>query len=143
MANKNAGHDVTLGIDMAGGTSYTEIGQIIDLSGPSIERNPIDVTTRDSTSNYREFIKGFKDAGELTFGVVLSLALATHGTAATGLLSDFSDDVTIPTCQFAFPNGTITIDAFVTGAEMSEPLDDALTMDVTLKASGVPTITTA
>lgn len=143
MADRNAGHDVTLSIDLTGGTSYTEIGQIVDLSGPSIERNPIDVTSRDSTSNYREFIKGFKDAGELTFNVILSLSLATHGTAANGLLSDLADDTTIPECQFAFPNGTIVIDAFVTGYEMAEPLDDALTADITLKATGVPTITTA
>ncbi len=143
MADKNAGHDVTLGIDFAGGTSYTTIGQIVDLSGPSIERNPIDVTTRDSTQNYREFIKGFKDAGEMTFNVVLSLSLASHGTAATGVLSDLSDDVTIPAYQMAFPNGTITGSAFVTTSEMTEPLDDALTMDITLKNTGVPTITTA
>lgn len=138
---KNAGHEVTLQWDAAGGTVFATIGQIIDITGPSIERNPIDVTTRDSASYYREFIKGFKDLGELTFNVVFDGDLASHGTAAAGLLSDFADDDTIPAWRMQFPGGTILFDGFLTGAEMAEPLDDALTADVTAKLTGAPTFT--
>lgn len=136
---KKAGHEVTLRWDANGGTALVTIGQIIDITGPSIERNPIDVSTRDSTGYWREFIKGFKDLGELTFNVVFDGDLQTHGTATGGLLSDFVNNGSIPAWQMLFPMGTISFRGFLTGAEIAEPLDDALTADITTKLTGAPT----
>lgn len=137
---KYAGHDTTLGWDAAGGTSYAVIAQIVDIGGPTLSRNPIDVTSRDSTSNWREFIKGFKDGGEVTFNVIFDPGLAGHASAS-GLLSDFIDDSTIPAWQVTWPDATVwTFDGFITSQEPGAPLDDALTMDLTVKVAGVPTL---
>lgn len=137
---KYAGHQATLAMDFAGGTSYTTIGQVVDVTGPSISRTAIDTTTRDNTDNYwRTFIRGMKDAGELTFTVMTDTALATHGTAS-GLYGDFNQDGTVFTAvQITLPNaGTWTFDSFATAASESTPLDDAWTTDFTFKISGKP-----
>ena len=135
---KYAGHDVDLNVDMDGGTTYTTIAQIGDLSGPSISRNAIDVTTRDTTPAFwREFIKGFKDGGEITFTLMFDPSETTHGTTS-GFLKDFEVDGTvIPAWQMAFPDGTnATFDGLLSSFDVSSPLDDALTADVTVKISG-------
>ena len=82
---KDQGFLVTLQWDPAGGTAYSTIGQIMDINGPEVSRDEIEVTTRDSTEYWMEFIKGMKNGGNVTFGVVLDLSLATHGTASTGM----------------------------------------------------------
>lgn len=133
---KNAGHQVMLFADMAGGTVYTEIGQVMDISGPGMTRDSIEVTTRDSVGLWNEFIKGFKDGGELTFGLVLDTSLATHGTAATGLLSDFADDTTIPAWELTLPQSRkFNFDGFLTSYQPTEPMKDALTADITVKVT--------
>ena len=138
---KYAGHDTTLGVDYSGGTAYAVIAQVVDIGGPNMSRNPIDVTTRDSTNYWREFLKGFKDGGEVTFNVIFDPGLAGHASAA-GLLSDFNEDgVTLPAWQMTFADATAwTFNGFLSGQEVGQPLDDALTMDVTLKISGAPTL---
>lgn len=137
-----AGHDTDLHWDPAGGTAFVLIGQIRDLGGPGLQRNPIDSTHRDVTAYWRKFLKGFKDAGELTFDVALDGDLASHGTAAlSGMLYDFNNDgVTLPKFRVTFPSGRIwTCSGMITGYEPSSPLDDLETADITVKLSGQPT----
>ena len=137
---KYAGHDVDLSWASDGGTVYTTIAQVIDLSGAGYSRNAIDSTTRDNTANWRTFLKGFKDAGEVSLGLAFDPSLASHGTGTAGLLSDFDDDSTIPNFRITFPDATTwTFAGFLTSFEPSEPLDDLLTADVTVKLSGDPT----
>lgn len=141
--SKYSGDSVTLKWDPAGGTAYTTVGQIRDMGGPSFERNAIDVTTRDSASNWNEFIKGFKQGGEITAGLVFDPDLASHGTTSTGLLSDFAtDSSTMPQFRLEFPGATNSIvwKGFVTGFELDEPHDDYLAGDVTIQLTGKPTI---
>lgn len=140
--SKYAGDSVTLKWDPAGGTAYTTIGQIRDLGGPGIERTAIDVTTRDSPNWWNEFIKGFKEGGEFSAGLVFDPDLASHGTASTGLMSDFNTDTstTLPQFRMEFPGTSnfIIWKGFVTGFEPDEPHDDYLAADVTIKLSGKP-----
>lgn len=139
--SKYAGDSVTLKWDPAGGTAYTTVGQIRDMGGPSMERTAIDVTTRDSTGWWNEFIKGFKDGGEITAGLVFDPDLASHGTTSTGLMSDFAtDSTTIPQFRMEFPGTTNSIvwKGFVTGMELDAPHDDYLAGDVTIKLTGKP-----
>lgn len=137
---KDQGFLVTLQADFAGGTSYTTIGQVMDINGPEISRDEIEVTTRDSTEYWMEFIKGMKNGGNVTFGVVLDLSLATHGTAATGLLNDLQNESTIPAWKLNFPQSKVcTFDGFLTAYPPAAPMKDALTADLTVKVTGKPT----
>ena len=136
---KYAGFLTTIEWDPAGGTAFTVVGQVMDINGPELSRGEIEVTTRDSPNYWEEYIKGFKSGGEITFDVVLDLALATHGTAATGMLSDLQNDSAIPAWRVNFPNSkTWTIDGFITGFPPASPLKDAITSGITVRTTGEP-----
>jgi predicted secreted protein len=113
------------------------IAEVISISGPNISRAHIDVTNLDSTNGYREFIAGFRDAGEVT--------LSMNFTFATW--QDFKDDIdddNSVSYSVELPNteGTIiTFDGLVTSLGMAIPFDDKVTSDVTIKVDSVLVIT--
>lgn len=45
------------------GTAWVNIAEVNSISGPTMSRDTIDVTSLDSTGGYREFIAGFRDPG--------------------------------------------------------------------------------
>jgi len=111
---------------------YTAIAEINSITGPSMSRSSIDVTSLDSTGGYRQFISGFRDAGE----VVLSMNF-TRDTYEQMRL-DFADDDS-HNYQIVLPDtGATTLDfaAFVMNLPLSIPFDDKITVDVTLKITG-------
>jgi predicted secreted protein len=137
-----AGFLATLKGDMAGGSTYVAIAQVRDISGPSIERESIDVSHRDTTNNWRKFKKGFKNGGEVTFDIVFDPDVATHGSGATGLWSDLLDDTTIHTWQLDFAGaGTASFAGFVQNYEPENPFDDAQMASLTIKVDGEPALT--
>jgi len=141
--------NTTIGWDAAGGTSYTTIGQVKDISGPSISRDTFEVTDRDVTGNYKEFWGGYSDGGDLTFTINWDpLNDATHGTASgTALITNFTEtdmcsaksawQVQMDLCG---GTATWTFDGIMSTFEMSSPENDVLTADVTVKVSGQPTL---
>lgn len=127
--------------DTTGGGSYTVIANVSDLSGPSRSREAIEVTAHDSPDQYREFVKGLKDGGEVTATINYDPASAQ----IAALDADFEEDdlrnyqvVILPdtaneyTWQFA---------ALITDLGDSFPVDDRMEREVTFKISGMPTLT--
>ena len=73
----------------------TRIGEI------GLENSEIDVTTLDSADNYKEFIAGFKDAGEVAIeGIVKS---ESNMSAMLAL----AEAQTVQTWEVEFPSGAI------------------------------------
>lgn len=139
---KYAAYAATLKVDIDGSGAGTAavIGQVRDISGPGLSRDAIEVTSRDSTSIWREFIKGLKDGGEVGFDIVFDPDLATHASA-TGILKDLTDDSTIASWIVTFPDTTPTtwtFDGILTAFEPKMPMDGELSADVTVKVSGEP-----
>lgn len=122
--------------------SGTTVGEVYDISGPGLARDTIEVTHHQSPNRWREFIKSLKDGGEVTFSINYKPTDTTHNVAA-GLLGDFSNETTVDTWSVVFPDTgatTWTMPAAVTSATPKEPIDDRLSMDVTLKVMGQPTL---
>jgi hypothetical protein len=141
--------NTTIGWDAAGGTSYVTIGQVKDISGPSITRDTFEVTDRDVTGNYKEFWGGYSDGGELTFDINWDpLNEKTHGTAAgTAMLTNLEEtDMCAAKAawrvQMDLCGGTATwtFDGILSGFEMSSPENDVLGSSVSVKVSGKPTL---
>ncbi len=113
------------------------VAEVSSISGPNISRGHIDVTNLDSTGGYREFIAGFRDAGEIT--------LTMNFTFATW--QDFKDDIDQEdpvAYSIALSNTEDTIisfDGLVTALGMAIPFDDKVTSDVTIKIDSILTIT--
>jgi hypothetical protein len=143
----HAGYLGALAWDPAGGTSYTNIAKIRDLTGPSISRNSIEVVDRSQTTFYNQYIGGRVDPGSISFDITWDPILdTTHAQATgTGLLSDFE---TTQCDQAAWRwqldgcggTATFTFDGFLESFEASAPMEDVLTASLSVKISGKPTL---
>lgn len=88
------------------GTSLTKtsgtpatIADLTSIGEIGIENSEIDVTTLDSANNYKEFIAGFKDAGEV------SLAGFVKSEANMEDMLALAETQTTETWEIEFPSG--------------------------------------
>lgn len=120
---------------------FTSIAELTGLSGPGLSMDTVEATHTGSSGNYREYIAGLLDAGEVSFDVNFLPADSTQDES-TGLLAD-KKNRTLRNFQIVWPdsgNTTWSFAAFVTSFEPSSPIDDRMTASVTLKISGDPTL---
>lgn len=130
------------------GTTITkdgvEIAEVTNIGGPKLARDTLEATHHKSPGMWREFIKGLKDAGEVSLDLNFMPFNTTHNASlTTGILADFADDTTVSAWVLTFPDAGGTqwsFDGIVTGFEPSSPFDDKLTASVTIKVTGQPTL---
>lgn len=118
------------------GTAWDNIAEVNNISGPSMSRETIDVTSLDSTGGYREFIAGFRDAGTITMSLNF-----TRETLDT-FQADFESDV-VQNYEIVLPDSdttTLEFEGLVTEIPLTIPPDDKVTIDATIKITGQPTI---
>lgn len=121
-----------------GGTAGTAVVNVTNFNGPNMSADQIDVSAHD-TGNWRNYVAGPLDGGELTLDLNLDLGTATHGSAAGGLLNYFTNR-TSSSYALTFPDSSgFTFTASVTGYTAGAQFDDKLTGTVTLKISGAVT----
>lgn len=124
--------------------TFSTISEVTELSGPSLEKETVEVTSHDTKANassYKEYIEGVKDGGEVSLTLNFIPTDSTHGPT-NGLLAEYESGGTT-NYKIVFPDSgstTWTIPAICTGFEPEEPIDGQLTADVTLKVDGKPTL---
>jgi predicted secreted protein len=116
------------------------IAELNSIGGLSLSADSVDVTTLTSTDGFREFIAGYKDAGEVSLSGNFK-PNDTNGQAAllTNFIDGSTDEYTI-----VFPEDLgyeWSFDAFVTGYSTAASLDGQVTFEATLKVTGKPTLT--
>jgi len=123
--------------------TYTKIAEVQSINGLSLSMDTVDVTNMDSTNQWREYIAGLRDAGEVTFDVNWNMTAATHGIS-TGLLRDFNaSSTTTRNWQIIWPDTGATTWSFsgiTTGFSISDPFDGTVTASITIKLTGAPTL---
>jgi len=132
MAKRALGTKLQIGKD-----SPVTVAGLTSIGGLELSADTIDVTTLDSDGAYREFIAGFKDAGEVSLEGYLELE---EGKGQKDLYDLFesggTEDFTI-----SFPNGAKwEFKGVVTGFGTSADLEDPLSFSCTIKVSGKPTL---
>ena len=118
-------------------SAWAAIAEVNSITGPSMTRDFIDVTSLDSTGGFREFITGFRDAGTLTLAMNF-----THATY-TAMKADFENNAHCHYC-IVLPDAQLTSLEFaglVTEIPLTIPTDDKITADVTIKISGTVDLT--
>lgn len=119
------------------GANWVNIAEIINLAGPSMTRNTIPVVTLDSIDGYIEYLSGFRDGGNLTFTMIFRRD--TYQIA----LTDFESD-TLQNYELYFPQDdedtSIEFEGLVTEMPLTVPAEEKMTVDVTIKISGRPTL---
>ncbi|MFA5526896.1 MAG: phage tail tube protein [Acholeplasmataceae bacterium] len=113
------------------------IADVVSINGPGMARDTVDVTTLSSVGGYREFITGLRDGGTLTFEVLFSK------TGYQALKTDFeNDDAETYSVELPDDDSTIiTFDGLVTDFPVTIPLDDKVSVSVTIKITGNISVT--
>jgi len=117
-------------------SGWDDIAEINSITGPSMSRNTIDVTSLDSVGGYKEYIAGFRDAGT----VVLSMNF-TRDTYDL-MKSDFESDLA-SNYEIILPDveeTTLEFEGLVTELPLTIAADDKITADVTIQVSGQVTV---
>lgn len=125
--------------DTTGGGVYGVVANITDISGPSREREAIEVTAHDSPNQYREFVKGLKDGGEVELTLNYQPAIAS----IAALDADFEEE-DLRNYQIVINPGkagrefTWTFAGLITSLGDEFPHDDKMERSCTVKISGKP-----
>ena len=123
-----------------GDTTPVTVGGLTSIGGLELSADTTDVTTLDSVGGYREFIAGFKDAGEVSIEGYFD---STTGKGQKELYNLFESGAT-ETFTILFPSETKTsceFEGVVTGFSTSAGLEDPISFSATIKVSGAPTLT--
>lgn len=124
--------------DGGGSEVFTTVGEVMDISGPSIAVATEEVTSHDS-AGWREFVPTLKEIGEITFTINFN-AGATQGFAA-GLYLDMINktkrnfQLVIPTTSAK----TGSFAAYVTAFPLDLPVEGVIRADITLQGTGAIT----
>lgn len=143
MANAIAAHGTLLQIgDGASPEVFTNIAEVMDISGPSFSLDTAEVTHQESPGNFKEYIPTLLDGGEVSMEINFLTTEATHGQAAGGLLADMVAR-NVRNFKIAFPESPSVEWAFaaiITAFELDSAMADQQKASVTLKITGQPTL---
>jgi predicted secreted protein len=117
------------------GSAWASIGEVTNISGPSMSKDMHDVTSLASLGGYREFIVGFKDPGNLTFTMWFNRAdyEAMKDLFESDDLQDF--ELIMPDSEHT----TLEFSGYVTELPLEVP-EGPVSCNVTIKISGSVTI---
>lgn len=125
--------------DGASPPNWTPIAGLMDVDGPSMSADTIDVTTHDSQGKFREFIAGLRDGGEVTADIlfdpddpVQSLSTGLARDLAEGVCREYRAAWPYPSTKFW------QFSAIVTNFNPNAPVADKQTVPLTLKVTGEP-----
>lgn len=131
--------------------SFTNIGGVIDITGPTQTRDSIDVSSMDSAAKFKEHIPAMLDAGEITFdvnydgsasGVADTLnSLLTNANTAMIYTVGFFDGTASTNVSDVTNHSFFQCKGLMTGLGHAIPFGDKITQPVTIKLTGVRTFT--
>lgn len=112
--------------NVASPVSYSNIGQVRSVTGPTVKPKMVDITTHDTPGFWARKIAVLIEAGDISFEMNFDKADATHAFT-TGLWSLLVSLAKIG-IQMVFPNsaGTLTFPGYVGQHEFNVPVDNVL-----------------
>ena len=123
------------------GVAFTTIGEIGDIDVPEMMRNQIEMTAHNDDEDY--FVPGgVNRRGELTFPINFVPTLASHSSAA-GLINWLRNGL-VNIWRITYPDTSEWLfSGFVSNVNISAPVDDKLSGEVTVRPTGVDTFNDA
>jgi predicted secreted protein len=118
------------------GTAWVSVGEVINISGPTMSRETIDVTSLANTGGYREFIAGFRDPGTLTF--TMNFTRSDYDA----MKADFESDTEVD-YEMILPDDDVTTLEFsglVTELPLNLDPGSQITCNITIKVTGQITV---
>ena len=123
-----------------GAGEYATIGELRNITPPPLTRNPIETTSHNEVEE--SFVVGIRRKGEMTFQIGFVPTLGSHDNL-TGLTQAWTDGAR-DIYRVTYPDGsTWLFSGYVTNMGPAAPVDDGLVADVTIRPTGLMTITEA
>jgi hypothetical protein len=115
---------------------FTAIDEIIgDVNGPSLGLSIVEATHHASPNNYREYLPGLVDPGEISFKINYIAGNTQHEALQTALTTR-----AVTNFRVEWPDEyEVGFAGLVTQFAKAAPIEDMLAMDVTIKISGAIT----
>ena len=125
--------------DLASPEVFTDIGQVVSISGPDGSASEIDVTALDSSA--KEFVIGLPDNGSVSLEVIFDHASATakHDTLYTARTSQVLQHFQIFLSDS--PETVLDFQAYVSQFSLALGVDDKVGATFSLRISGAVSIT--
>lgn len=140
MAEKS--HGMTFSWSTDGGSTDELVGELVDITVPSISKETIE-TTNHGSSGVRNYLGGLIDYGECSITVNYDVdddvaSSTTNHEGLRNLAATAFETTTNKEFVITFPdtNSTMTFGGIVTGFELSTPIDDVVKATYTIKVSG-------
>lgn len=118
--------------------TFSDVGEVRSISGPSIEVDEQEVTTHSSAAlgAFKEFIATLIDAGSIEFDINYVPSDITHQAIRSDLLLR-----RIGNWKIVLPGlvETISFKAFVKSAPYEFPTDNVVKQKIALRVTGAPT----
>lgn len=117
------------------GAAWAAIGEVTNISGPTMAKETHDVTSLASTGGYREFITGLKDPGSVTFTMWFN-------RADYGAMKTLFESETIQNFELILDDlekTTLEFQGYVTELPLEVP-EGPMSCNVTIKISGSVTV---
>ena len=133
--------------ELTDGTAFVSILGIKSISGPDISRDTHDVTDMDS-AQFREFIGGLVDAGEISFDANFLPRDTTQNQSDDGFMAEFDKGscdsrgnwrIVLPGCD-GDADAIWEFAGIVSGQSIELPMDDVMSFSGTIKVSGRPVL---
>lgn len=109
------------------------VAEVYEINGPSIEGSDVEATHMDSPSGYREYIPGLLDPGAVD--ITLNYTKAQCAALIAVFRQKKNWTITYPDAS------TWTFTGYLNAFGPSDPVDDRMTIAVTIKLAGAPTFT--
>ncbi len=115
-----------------------EVAELQTISGPSMSADAIDATSHDSPNEFREFIAGVKDGGEISIEGNLVASDANGQVVLEGDVADGGNalyHIILPSAEAEW-----LFNGYATAWNNTAPFDDKLGFSATIKVTGKPVL---
>ncbi len=115
---------------------YTPLAEVTSIDGPNMSRETPEVTSLDSEGGYKEFVAGFRDAGNISLPMNF-----THDTYEL-MLEDFEADegrwyrIDLPNAE----KTRLQFQGLITACPVAIQTASQVTSNVTIKVTGQPAL---
>lgn len=118
--------------DSAGSGTYTELGEVTNITPPNLSVDQIEVTHMRSPSRTKEFISGLTDPGDMS----VEMNYVTGGATDEFILAWRASGES-RACRIKHNSGDIdTFPAFILGYQTALPVADKKSATLNLKVAG-------
>lgn len=115
------------------GSSYVEVAEVTSITWPGYARDAVEATHLNSDDQFREYIPGLMDAGEVS--IELNFVPSASDVIVAALTAS-----TIGQFKITAQGGVnVVFKAIVTSYQAQSPVDDRMTATATFKVTGKPT----